>query len=151
MKTMAAKRKITSFFDKANAKKPKSRTERLQNASFQLNWKVDFPWVFLSEDGKMFCRFCIDTKKANVFTTGCGEFMKDYLKKHNTSVDHKQALQERVMRKTMQTSIVKAHSKDKATILSAMRTAYYLGKKNRPCSDFEELLTFQAIQVRTVC
>ena len=95
----------------------------------------------------MYCSYCIDTKKSNVFTCGCGEFLKDYVVKHSSSVDHRQALQERMLRRSMQSSVVMAHKKDKAAVLSAMRTAYYLAKKNSPNADFDELLTFQGLQV----
>jgi len=45
-----------------------TRSERLQNATFKTKWKVDYPWIFLGEDSKMYCQFCMDTKKSNVFT-----------------------------------------------------------------------------------
>jgi len=125
----------------------RTRLERLQNATFQTKWKLDYPWVFLGEDSKMYCSYCIDTKKSNVFTSGCGDFLKDYVVKHNAGVDHRQALQERMLRRSMESSVVTAHKKDKAAVLSAMRTAYYLAKKNRPNADFDELLSFQGLQV----
>lgn len=104
---------------------------------------MDYQWLFVGEGGKMFCQYREDTKKSNVFTGGCGDFLKDYVKKNNSSVDHRQALQERTLKKNMETSTVTAHKKDKATIMSAMRTVYYLRKKNQPNSDFEDLLMFQ--------
>jgi len=37
-----------------------------------------------------------------------------------------------MLRRSMESSVITVHKKDKAAVLSAMRTAYYLAKKNRP-------------------
>ena len=71
----------------------------------------------------------------------------DCVVKHSTSVDHRQALQKRMLWRSMEASVVTAHKKDKAAVLSAMRTVYYLSKKHRPNADFDELLVFQGLQV----
>ena len=131
--------------EKTNSLKPVFNVWRKLHFNKHGSWTTH--GFSLGEDGKMFCQYCVDTKKANAFTTGCGDFLKDYVKKHNSSVDHRHALQERTLKKNMETSILTAHRKDKAAIMSAMRTAYYLGKKNRPNSDFEDLLHFQRTQV----
>jgi len=124
-----------------------TRSERLKNATFQTKWKVDYLWVFLGEDSKMHCQICMDTNKSNVFTSGCGNFLKDCVVKHSTSIDHWQALQERMLWRSMKASVVMAHKKDKAAVLSAMRMAYCLSKKHHPNADFDELLVFQGLQV----
>ena len=45
----------------------------------------------------------------------------------------------------MEKSVLTANCKDKVAIMATLRTAYYLGKKNRPNSNFEDLLVFQRI------
>ena len=37
--------------------------------------------VFNRAHNKMRCSYCIDKKKSNVFTSGCGDFLKDYVAK----------------------------------------------------------------------
>ena len=112
---MASKLKITSFFKsetEGKDKQPKTRVQWLEKASFQQAWKLGLPMAFsLVKMGKCFVSTTWTQKKAKAFITGCGDFLKDYIKKHNSCVDNSHALQECTLKNNMETSILTAHKK----------------------------------------
>ena len=60
---------------------------------FDSNWLRIYPWLEQSEDinGKtvMFCSWCKNANKENIFTTGTQSFRKQTLERHLNIDDHK--------------------------------------------------------------
>ena len=109
-------------------------------------WKSEFPWVVLVE-GAMRCQYCQDSGKHNVFTTGCSKFKKDVLKKHAATNDHHAAVEAKSGRRDMQRAVATAYRQQELAVLAALRTVYFMAKKNLPNNMFSDLKQFQVLQV----
>lgn len=91
----------------------------------------------------MRCQYCIDAKKRNVFTTtGCDKFKKDALRKHAQTNDHRAAVEAIAGRRHMQRAIANTYSHQEQAISAALRTAYFMAKKNLPNDMFSDLKQF---------
>ena len=95
----------------------------------------------------MCCHYCIDAGKHNAFTTGCCKYKKDALRKHAMTVDHRAALEARSCRKDMQQAIARAHRSQEVSVIAAMKTAYFMAKKNLANDVFGDMKQFLIHQV----
>ena len=131
---------------------PKVRkTDAAERRRFLPSWKTEFPWLFVDEEyNGVRCSYCIDAKKHNSFTTGCNKFKKDSLKKHATTVDHRAALEARSARRDMQRAIVHVNrSQEEARpFIAALKTVYFMAKKNLANDIFGDIKKFLILQVR---
>ena len=131
---------------------PKVRkTDAAEHRRFLPSWKTEFPWLFVDEEyNGVRCSYCIDAKTHNSFTTGCNKFKKDSLKKHATTVDHRAALESRSARRDMQRAIVHVNrSQEEARpFIAALKTVYFMAKKNLANYIFGDIKKFLILQVR---
>lgn len=99
--------------------------ETISNRQIKGSWFTDFDWLSL-EDGKFFCKVCRKRKKQNIFAKEGKDSAKpkrDDLKKHNSSVDHREAVEEsRVLKPAMEKATVNAYSHAKDALIAEMRT-----------------------------
>ena len=65
--------------------------------------------------------------KNSVFTNGCLKFIKDALKKHVATVDHRVALAAKSGRKDMQRAISTVYRNREHAVRAALRTVYFIG------------------------
>jgi hypothetical protein len=89
----------------------------------------------------------MDAGKKNAFTNGCDKLKKDTLTKHATTVDHRAAIGARAGRRDMQQALVHAYKDQELAIIAALKTVYYMAKKNLPNEHFSDLKQFLVIQV----
>ena len=97
---------------------------------------------------RMRCSYCIDTKKNNSFTTGCNKFKKDSLRKHATTVDHCTAVEARSARKDMQQAVANVNCSQEKAVVTALKTVYFMAKKNLANDIFGYMKQFLILQVR---
>ena len=72
---------------------------KVEKRQFLSSWKSEFPWVTFDRAIGMRCKYCMDSRKKNVFTQGCDKYKKDALYKHAHTADHKAAIEEKSGRK----------------------------------------------------
>ena len=128
---------------------PKVRkTDAAERRRFLSSWKTEFPWVFMDDEcNGMRCSYCIDAKKHNSFTTACNKFKKDSLKKHATTVDHRAALEARSARRDMQRAILHVNRSQEEAVIAALKTVYFMAKKNLANDIFGDIKQFLILQV----
>ena len=113
-------------------------------------WKTEYPWVY-RENNKLFCRYCVESKKHNAFTSGCPQFKKDALKKHVGTVDHRAAVEAKTGRKDMQVAVATAHKRQERSVIAALQLVYFMAKKHLPSDSFSDLKHLLILQVRFRC
>ena len=115
-------------------------------------WKMEFPWLFLDgQAGVMLCRYCVDAHKRNAFTTGCSQFKKDSVRKHALTADHRAALQDRRGRRDMERAVARAHRSQETSVIAAMKTVYFMAKKNLANDIFGDMKQFLIHQISLTC
>ena len=128
----------------STAKKP-----RLEKRQFLLAWRNDYPWVVYDHAQSyqgMRCQYCIDAGKHNAFTRGCDKFKKDVLSKHALTADHRAAIEAKACRRDMQQALAHSYRDQELAVISALKTVYFMAKKNLPndlFSDLKQFLVFQ--------
>ena len=106
---------------------------------------TEYLWVYC-EGNKLFCHYCVESKKHNVFTSGCPKFKKDALKKHVVTVNHRAAVAVKAGRKDMQVAVATAHKSHERSVIAVLQLVYFMAKKNLPSdcsSDLKQLLISQ--------
>ena len=109
--------------------------------------KTMFPWVFLNERKAMHCQYCTDAEKANTFTWGCDKFKKDVLMKHLATVDHRAALEAWSGRRDQERAVAMANQSQQQAVIVALKTVYFMSKKNPSNDIFSDLKHFLFLQV----
>ena len=110
------------------------------------SWRTAFPWVFLN-NGAMLCRYCVHAGKTNAFMAGCSKFKKDNLRKHVTASDHRAALDAVSMRRNSEHAVVNAHRSKEQAVIAALKTVYFMAKKNFASDVFSDLKEFLIVQL----
>ena len=89
----------------------------------------------------------MDSGKTNVFTKGCDKFIfkKDALTKHAHTVDHRAAIEAKAGMKQALTHVYK----DQELAVAALKTVYFMAKKNLPNDHFSDLKHFLVLQGST--
>jgi hypothetical protein len=105
-------RTITSSNEKSNEKRKNTETAKQEQnkkirEDFDPNWLRIYPWLEQNRDsdGKvtMFCSWCKNLKKKNIFTMGTQSYRKQTLERHIEIDDHKLAT---IAKDKSQTSII---------------------------------------------
>ena len=91
----------------------------------------------------MRCQYCIDAGKHNAFTRGCDKFV---LSKHALTVDHRAAIEAKACRRDMQQALAHSYRDQELAVISALKTVYFMAKKNLPNDHFSDLKQFLVIQ-----
>jgi len=68
---------------------PKANAAR---RNFQSTWLEKFKWLQYDNTEGMLCSICIESSKANPFTSGCINFRTSTLTRHIESQDHQNVL-----------------------------------------------------------
>ena len=124
---------------------PKVAQERRR---FVPAWKREYPWVYLNDSGTaMLCQYCLDAGKSNAFTAGCDKFKKDALRKHAVTTDHRSAVLAKSGRRDMQRAITTAYRSQEQAVVAALRTVYFMAKKNLANDIFSDMKHFLVLQV----
>ena len=92
----------------------------------------------------MLCQYCIDAKKKNAFTKGCDKYKKDALAKHTLTVDHRAAIEAKACRRDMQRALAHSYRDQELSVISALKTVYFMAKKNLPNEHFSDLKLAQS-------
>ena len=79
-------------------------------------------------------------------SSGTTNFRWSTLERHTESIDHRNAIEAKVLRRSMTQATEKAVSEKEKAILSAMRTMYYVIKMNLPVCHYGELVEFLRFQ-----
>lgn len=67
-----------------------SHEEKGEGKKFQEKWKIEFPWLRLTESGAMKCVLCTNKKGSNIFAReGCKNFQRSALVRHQETDDHR--------------------------------------------------------------
>lgn len=115
-----------------------SKKKKLSN--FQNSWKKDWPWLDTNEKGEMLCKYCIENKVSNSFTTGCTNFRTSTLARHVTTTDHKLSVVARSQGKSLEKTVKNVISQQEAAVTSAVDTVYWLAKENIATDKYPSLL-----------
>ena len=97
----------------------------------------------------MLCQYCIDAKKKNAFTKGCDKYKKDALAKHALTVDHRAAIEAKACRRDMQRALAHSYRDQELAVIAALKTVYFMAKKNLPNEHFSDLKQFLLAQGAT--
>lgn len=122
---------------------------KVEKRQFLSSWKSEFPWVTFDRAIGMRCKYCMDSRKKNVFTQGCDKYKKDALYKHAHTADHKAAIEEKSGRKGMQQALSHSYRDQELAVIAALRTVYFMAKKNLPNDHFSDLKQFLVVQGST--
>ena len=90
---------------------------------------------------------CTDAGKANTFTWGCDKFKKDVLMKHVATVDHRAAMEARSGRRDQERAVAMANQSQQQAVIVALKTVYFMSKKNLSNDIFPDLKHFLFLQV----
>ena len=71
---------------------------------------------------------------------------QDALTKHAATVDHRAAIEAKKCRKDMQQAIANVYRNQELAIISALKTVYFMAKKNLPNDGFSDLKHFIVVQ-----
>ena len=126
---------------------PPAKRTRQEERAFLPSWKTTYPWVYLDEAGAMRCRYCVDARRTNAFTSGCRTFKKDNLAKHVQTSDHRASLSAISGRRDMERAIANAHRSEEQAVIAAFKTVYFMAKKNLASDIFSDLKEFLIVQV----
>ena len=132
---------LSSDLQPSSPKKPRQDARH-----FVPSWRTAFPWLFL-DNGAMLCRYCVDAGKSNAFTVGCSKFKKDNLRKHVTTSDHRAALDAIGGRRDLERAVANAHRNEEQAVIAALKTVYFMAKKNLASDIFSDLKEFLIVQV----
>ena len=97
----------------------------------------------------MRCQYCIDAGRKNTFTKGCKIYKKDALAKHALTVDHRAAIEAKACRRDMQRALAHSYRDQELAIIAALKTVYFMAKKNLPNDHFSDLKQFLLVQGST--
>ena len=110
-------------------------------------WKSEFPWVVAGE-GVMRCQYCVDARKRNIFATmGCDKFKKDALKKTCWHQRSPSSIGGKVREERHAVRVATAYRHQEQAVRAALRTIFFMAKKNLPNDMFSDLKQFQVLQV----
>ena len=126
-----------------------AKRHRIEKRQFLSSWKTAFPWVVYDRVDGMHCQYCMDSGKTNVFTKGCDKFKKDALTKHAHTVDHRAAIEAKAGRSDMQQALTHVYKDQELAIVAALKTVYFMAKKNQPNEHFSDLKHFLVLQGST--
>ena len=132
--------------DDAIAHSAKRRRTVDEKRRFVPSWKLEYPWVYF-EDNKLLCRYCVDSRKHNAFTTGSAQLKKDALKKHVLPSDHRAAMAAKAGRRDMQLALATTHRSYEKAVTAALHLVYFMAKKNLPSDSFSDLKQLLVLQV----
>ena len=112
---------------------------------------IEFTWL-KEEDEKMYCDMCKLTGKKNPFTTtGCNNFQKSALERHQNSKDHIHSISDLKLRKRFQATKANAKKNTKHETEDIMRrhivqlrTVYVMTKNNVAADNFIPIMELQA-------
>ena len=130
---------------KRKAEADRSPSQAKSAKSFCDVW-LNHKWLRYTGD-KMFCSICKEINKSNpMASSGTTNFRRSTLERHAESIDHRNAIEAKVLRRSMTQATEKAVSKKEKAIMSAMRTMYYVIKMNLPICHYGELVEFLRFQ-----
>jgi hypothetical protein len=126
-----------------------AKRPRIEKRQFLAAWKTEFPWVTYGRTEGMRCQYCIDAGKKNAFTKGCEKYKKDALAKHALTVDHRAAIEAKACRRDMQQALAHTYRDQELAVIAALKTVYFMAKKNLPNDHFSDLKQFLLVQGST--
>ena len=98
--------------------------------NFQSTWLEKYKWLRYNNTKGMLCLICIESSKANPFTSGCITFITSTLTRHTESQEHQNALEEVHMISNFERAVVNSVALQEKALVSALKTVYWLGKEN---------------------
>ena len=103
-----------------------------------------YPWLEQSEDinGKviMFCSWCKNAKKKNIFTTGTQLYRKQTLERHLNIDDYKiAAVAKDISQVSIEQGFIRQLGEEKLKIISLIRNTYHLSKNGQALNIYPEL------------
>ena len=131
---------------KRKAEADHSPSQAKSAKSFCDVWLNQFKCLRYTGD-KMSSSICKEINKSNpMASSGTTNFRRSTLERHAESIDHRNAIEAKVLRQSMTQATEKAVSEKEKAILSAMRTMYYVIKMNLPICHYGELVEFLRFQ-----
>ena len=113
-------------------------------------WLEEFRWL-KEEDEKMYCDICKSTGKTNPFTTGCSNFQKSALERHQNSKDHIMSVSDLKLRESFHAPVsnAKKNTEDQTKEITRrhivqLRTVYVMTKNNIAADNFIPIMELQA-------
>ena len=113
-------------------------------------WLEEFRWL-KEEDEKMYCDICKSTGKTNPFTTGCSNFQKSALERHQNSKDHIMSISDLKLRESFHASVsnAKKNTEDQTKEITRrhivqLRTVYVMTNNNIAADNFIPIMELQA-------
>ena len=139
----------TNVGEESSSHPPTAKRPRIEKRRFLPSWKTEFPWATYDHSNGIRCQYCMDAGKRNVFTRGCDKLKKDALSKHALTVDHKAATEAKAGRREMQQAVSHSFHDQELAVTAALRTVYFMAKKNLPNDHFSDLKHFLVVQGST--
>ena len=114
-------------------------------------WMEEFRWL-KEENEKMYCEICKVTGKKNPFTTsGCNNYQKSALERHQNSKDHITSISDFKLRKSFQVTVANAKKnienetqEIRRRHIVQLRTVYVMTKTNIAANNFIPIMELQA-------
>ena len=133
---------------KRKIKKPRPKFNK-EDRKYRSEWETHptYHWlVYNADEDKMRCTICVKTKKGGSFAEGSDNFQKSALDRHITSKEHKDAVIELAQSGQMTTIAWKLIAERDKSIISAIKTVYFLAKSDIPTHKYGDFLDFLEFQ-----
>ena len=129
--------------DSEDNQPPEKKAKKVIIRSFQQKWFNDYDWLeYDSEKKLMYCKLCKKCKKDTAFTTGCSNFRTSTLVRHVNCKDHRNSVVESNAQDSMTTVMEKAFNEEEESILTAMKTTYFMAKEDIAIHKYPSFLNF---------
>lgn len=115
-------------------------TSKAKPSVFQTKWLSEWPWLAQNDKGAMVCKFCIDNRMSNAFTTGCENYRTSTLYRHAETTHHKLSVVAKSQSKRLEQTVCNAISQQERAITAAIDTVYWLAKENIATEKYPSLL-----------
>lgn len=118
---------------------------------FGEHWKNSRPWLF-TENKKMFCSYCKEFNQSskNKFVSGCESMRIENVRSHEDSSVHKAShsaylnSKKSLLEQPIVKAVINMEKHDMELMKKLFTTAFYIGKHEKPFTDFVKLTELQA-------
>ena len=130
-----------------------SAKRKVRNFRFVERWENGRPWLYC-ENNKMFCSYCKQFNKTtasnNKFVSGCESMRLENVRSHETSGAHKLSHsaflneQKSPSEQPIVKAVINMEKQDMELMKKLFTTAFFIGKHEKPYTDFVKLTELQA-------
>ena len=119
---------------------------KLPKWTSQQSWLEKYKWLEFDPLKRMFCLLCQKSKKSNPLTIGRANYRTSTLVWHFETKDHQNAIEKVEMAASVQQTAMNDVSSQEKSVVTGMRTVYWLAKEYIATEKYNSLLNFSKLQ-----